>query len=234
MGHVYRAIDTRLNRTVAIKVLADAAALDPESRQRFEREGRAIASLTHPHICTVHDVGQEPAGESGTVVDFLVMEYVEGDTLSARLAKGALPLDESLRYAIQIASALDKAHREGIVHRDLKPGNVMLTKSGAKLLDFGLAKDRRLAGPSAAARPRRTPRLRISRLPERCSGLSSTWRPSSSKGKTPTREPTSSRSAPLCYEMLTGAKAFQGQEPGELDRGDHARRAAAGLDAASR
>jgi len=134
MGEVYRASDTRLGRTVAIKILPGAHAATAELRQRFEREARAVSSLNHPHICTLFDVGHE----SGT--DFLVMEYLEGETLEARIAKGPLARAEMLRTAIEIAGALDKAHRQGIVHRDLKPGNIMLTKGGAKLLDFGLAK----------------------------------------------------------------------------------------------
>jgi serine/threonine-protein kinase len=134
MGEVYQARDTRLDRTVAIKVLPEHVATDPDLKARFEREAKTVAALSHPHICPVFDVGNQDG------IDFLVMEYLEGDTLAQRLAKGPLPLDQALRYAIEMAGALDKAHRQGIVHRDLKPGNVMLTKSGAKLLDFGLAK----------------------------------------------------------------------------------------------
>jgi eukaryotic-like serine/threonine-protein kinase len=134
MGEVYRARDTRLDRTVALKVLPSDLTNDPAARQRFEREARAVAALSHPHICTLHDIGQQ----DGT--DFLVMEYLDGETLAARLARGKLPLDQALHYGIQIADALAAAHRAGIIHRDLKPGNIMLTKSGAKLLDFGLAK----------------------------------------------------------------------------------------------
>src|SRR5688572_22795022 len=128
MGEVYKARDTRLDRTVAVKVLPAHVASDPDVRQRFEREARAVAALNHPHICTLYDIGTQ----DGT--DFLVMEYLEGETLADKLAKGALPLDQALRYGIEIADALDKAHRAGIVHRDLKPGNIMLTKSGTKLL----------------------------------------------------------------------------------------------------
>ena len=134
MGEVYRATDTRLGRTVAIKVLPSHLSADPQLRQRFEREARAVSSLSHPHICALHDIGNQ----DGT--DFLVMEYLEGETLADRLTKGPLPLDQVLRYAIEIADGLDKAHKAGIVHRDLKPGNVMITKTGAKLLDFGLAR----------------------------------------------------------------------------------------------
>jgi len=134
MGEVYRAKDTRLDREVAIKVLPQHLSRSPEFKQRFEREAKSISQLTHPHICTLHDVGHH----DGT--DFLVMELLEGETLAQRLIKGALPIDHVVRYGVEIASALDAAHRKGVVHRDLKPGNIMLTKSGAKLLDFGLAK----------------------------------------------------------------------------------------------
>ena len=134
MGEVYKAKDTRLERTVAVKVLPQRLSSSPEVRQRFEREAKTISQLSHPHICALYDVGRE--GET----EYLVMEYLEGETLSDRLAKGPLPLEEALRYGIEIADALDKAHRSGIVHRDLKPSNVMLTTSGVKLLDFGLAK----------------------------------------------------------------------------------------------
>src|SRR3989449_11568040 len=134
MGEVYRARDTRLDRTVAIKILPGHLSDNAELRQRFEREARAVSSLNHPHICTLHDIGHQDG------VAFLVMEYLEGETLAARLAKRALPIDQVLRYAIEIADALAQAHRQGVFHRDLKPSNIMLTKSGAKLLDFGLAK----------------------------------------------------------------------------------------------
>jgi Tol biopolymer transport system component len=134
MGEVYRARDARLDRTVAIKVLAPNLSGNPEYRQRFEREARTVAALSHPHICPLFDIGAHDG------LDYLVMEYLEGENLAARIAKGPLPIDEALRYAVQIADALDQAHRHGVVHRDLKPGNIMLTKAGAKLLDFGLAK----------------------------------------------------------------------------------------------
>ena len=144
MGQVYRARDPRLNRTVAIKVLLDHVSAHPEARARFEREAQLIASLNHPHISTVHDVGRHDG------VDFFVMELVDGETLATRLLRGRLPLPEALQHAIDIASALDQAHRHGVTHRDLKPGNVMLTKTGVKLLDFGLAKLRE-ARPAASA-----------------------------------------------------------------------------------
>jgi len=134
MGEVYKAKDTRLNRTVAIKVLPKHLAERKGLRQRFEREARAIAGLNHPHICALYDIG------SHTGVDFLVMEYLEGEQLNERLKKGPLPLELLLQVAMEIASALEQAHRQGVIHRDLKPGNIMLTEGGAKLLDFGLAK----------------------------------------------------------------------------------------------
>ena len=134
MGEVYRARDTRLDRDVAIKVLPGNLSSDASLKQRLEREAKAISKLTHPHICTLHDIGQQHG------VDFLVMEYLEGETLERRLTKGPLPPEQTIRYASQIADALAKAHKLGITHRDVKPSNVMLTKTGAKLMDFGLAK----------------------------------------------------------------------------------------------
>ncbi len=134
MGEVYKAKDTRLERTVAIKVLSVQIASNSDLRQRFDREAKAISSLNHPNICTLHDVGSQDG------IDFLVMEYLDGETLAARLTKGPIPAQELLTIAIQIADALDKAHRQNLIHRDLKPGNIMLTKAGAKLMDFGLAK----------------------------------------------------------------------------------------------
>ena len=142
MGEVYRARDTRLDRIVAIKVLPTHLADRSELRERFEREAKTIASLNHPHICTLYDIGHQDG------IDFLVREYLEGETLAQRLLKGPLPLEQVLLYAIEISDALDKAHRKGVTHRDLKPGNVMLTKSGTKLLDFGLAKLKQEATPA--------------------------------------------------------------------------------------
>ena len=136
MGEVYRARDTRLDRVVAIKVMVAHGQEDSEYRSRFEREARAISRLSHPNICTLHDVGSHDG------IDFIVMEFVEGETLAALLAKGSLALDHVFRHAIDICAALDTAHRQGIVHRDLKPANIMVTKTGVKLLDFGLAKFR--------------------------------------------------------------------------------------------
>src|SRR5712664_3178898 len=134
MGEVYRARDTRLERSVAIKILPPQLSNDLARKQRFEREAKTISSLNHPHICVLYDVGHQ----DGT--DYLVMECLEGETLAKRLEKGPIPLEQVLKFGAQIADALDKAHRSGVVHRDLKPGNIMLTPTGAKLLDFGLAK----------------------------------------------------------------------------------------------
>ena len=135
MGEVYRARDTRLERDVAVKVLPANLSSDPSLRQRMEREAKAVSKLSHPHICTLYDIGHQNG------VDFLVMELVEGETLEHRLAKAPLPPEQTLRLAAQIADALATAHKRGITHRDLKPSNIMLTKSGAKLMDFGLAKE---------------------------------------------------------------------------------------------
>jgi serine/threonine protein kinase len=147
MGEVYRAKDTRLDRTVAIKVLPSHLSASPELRERFEREARSISSLNHARICTLHDVGRQ--GE----VEYLVMEFLEGETLAERLKKGALPLKESTKIGMEVCEALEVAHRAGIVHRDLKPGNIMLTKSGAKLMDFGLAKASGVSGIGSGSAP---------------------------------------------------------------------------------
>ncbi len=154
MGEVYRARDTRLGRDVAVKVLPQHLSSNPEVRARFEREAKTVSSLNHPNICTLFDVGRE--GDT----DYLVMELIDGETLATRLAKGALPVADVLRLGAQIADALERAHRAGIVHRDLKPGNVMLTRSGAKLMDFGLARATGLAPGSAAGRRSRRSRSR--------------------------------------------------------------------------
>jgi len=137
MGEVYKARDTRLDRSVALKILPSEYAQNPQLKLRFEREAKTISQLNHPHICTLYDVGD----------NYIVMELIEGESLAERLTRGPLPLRDTLKYAVHIADALDRAHRAGIVHRDLKPGNVMLTRSGAKLLDFGLAKSASGLGP---------------------------------------------------------------------------------------
>jgi TolB-like protein/Tfp pilus assembly protein PilF len=212
MGEVYRARDTRLNRTVAIKVLPPQVAHDPQARQRFEREARAIAALNHPHICTLHDFGHQEESAASGPVDYLVMEYLDGETLAARLEKGALPIAEALRYASQIATALDKAHRAGITHRDLKPGNIFLVRNeGAaalpdvKLLDFGLAKASGLPagdGTSASATDLTTPGAIVGTVPYMA--------PEQLAGRdTDARTDIFSFGAVL-YEMVTGRRAFAG------------------------
>ena len=209
MGEVYRARDTRLERIVAVKILPDHLSDRAELRERFEREARTIASLNHPHICTLHDIGHQDG------VDYLVMEYLEGETLAERLKKGPLPLDQVLQYAIEIADALDKAHRKGITHRDLKPGNIMLTKSGTKLLDFGLAK---LRGPQAAV-------ANLSALPTEASGLTAQgtilgtlqyMAPEQLEGKEADARTDIFAFGVVVYEMATGKKTFEGKSQASL------------------
>ena len=209
MGEVYRATDTRLDRAVAIKVLRQEMADNRERRERFEREARTISSLNHPHICTLYDVGEQ----DGT--HFLVMELVEGQTLEQRLQKGGLPLAEALKYTIQIADALDKAHRQGVVHRDLKPGNVMITRSGVKLLDFGLAK---LKGDAATASG-------LSQAPTHDRALTTEgtilgtlqyMAPEQLEGKDADSRSDIFAFGAVVYEMVTGQKAFNGTSQASL------------------
>jgi len=208
MGEVYRARDTRLDREVAVKVLPGHLSDDPELKLRFEREARAISQLTHPHICTLYDVG------SAGGVDFLVMELLDGKSLADRLDAGALPVDETLAFGRQIAEALDRAHRAGVIHRDLKPGNVMLTAAGVKLLDFGLAK---------TSAPEEPPPADLSRLPTEAvsasrnltqrgavMGTLTYMSPEQLLGK-----PVDARSdlfslGTVLYEMVTGRRPFRG------------------------
>jgi serine/threonine protein kinase/Tol biopolymer transport system component len=217
MGEVYRARDTRLDRTVAVKILPSHLCGNPEAKQRFEREARSISSLNHPHICTLHDIGSQ----DGT--SYLVMEYVEGQTLDARLQKGPMPLKQALECGVQICDALEKAHRAGIVHRDLKPGNVMLTASGAKLLDFGLAKplvagihaavDRGTLTPS-------TPTMNLSMLTATPAPLTQqgtivgTFQyiaPEVLQGQEATPGSDIFSFGCVLYEMVTGRRAFDGK-----------------------
>ena len=209
MGEVYRARDTRLDRTVAIKVLPAQLASDPQFRDRFDREAKAISQLNHPHICTLYDIGSQ----DGT--DFLVMEYLDGDTLADKLAKGPLPLDQALRYAIEIAGALDKAHRAGIVHRDLKPGNVMLTKGGTKLLDFGLAKTGAPAvvGVSLSMLPTTPPNLTAQGT---ILGTFQYMAPEQLEGQEADSRTDIFAFGAVLYEMLAGRKAFQGKSQASL------------------
>jgi serine/threonine protein kinase len=213
MGEVYRARDTRLDRVVAIKVLPAHLSSDPGIRQRFDREARAISGLQHPHICALFDVGHE-AG-----VDFLVMEYLEGETLADRLRKGPVATDELLRIATQIAEALDRAHRTGIVHRDLKPGNVMLTKNGVKLLDFGLA---RVAAPTNSSSNASTflDATRTSGEPLTQKGtVLGTWQYMAPEqlegGEADARSDIFALGAVL-YEMATGRRAFEAKSQASL------------------
>ena len=209
MGEVYKARDTRLDRTVAIKVLPEHVAADPDLKQRFEREAKTISSLNHPHICTLHDIGSQ----DGT--DFLVMEYLEGDTLAQRLEQGALPIDQALKVATEIADALDKAHRQGIVHRDLKPGNIMLTTAGAKLLDFGLAKLRK---PGTIGAEGYSATTESAPLTARGSLLGTLpyMAPEQLEGKEADHRTDIFAFGALVYEMVTGRRAFAGDSQASL------------------
>ncbi|MFL6438753.1 MAG: protein kinase domain-containing protein [Terriglobales bacterium] len=215
MGEVYRARDTRLDRTVAIKVLSQHLSSNAELKQRFEREARAISQLQHPHVCVLHDVGSH----NGTA--YLVMEYLEGETLADHLRKGPLPLDQLLRIGIEIADALDKAHRSGIVHRDLKPANIMLTKSGAKLMDFGLA--RGLTAPASAAASVQSGMPSFTATPTMSNAVSpltaegtvlgtlNYLSPEQIEGKEADARSDIFAFGCVLYEMATGKRAFQGK-----------------------
>src|SRR6266851_1426649 len=205
MGEVYRARDTRLDRVVAIKVLPPHLADRSELRERFEREARTIASLNHPHICTLFDIGQQDG------IDYIVMEYLEGETLAQRLHKGSLPLEQVLQYAIEIADALDKAHRRGVTHRDLKPGNIMLTKTGTKLLDFGLAKLKQGVAPA---------NVQLSQLPTATDPLTAHgsivgtlqyMAPEQLEGKEVDARTDIFAFGAVVYETATGKRAFEGK-----------------------
>jgi serine/threonine protein kinase/Tfp pilus assembly protein PilF/TolB-like protein len=202
MGTVYKARDTRLDRFVAIKLLRADLADRPDLRERFVREARTIAGLNHPNICTLHDIGHE--GNA----DYLVMEYLEGETLAERLERGPLPLDEVLRCATEIADALEKAHSQGVIHRDLKPGNVMLTAAGSKLLDFGLAKLRRDTGSLAlfSAAPTDT----IS-APGEVLGTLSYMAPEQLESRGTDARTDIFAFGTVMYEMMTGKRAFAGE-----------------------
>jgi eukaryotic-like serine/threonine-protein kinase len=199
MGEVWRAVDTRLDRSVAIKVLPDSLAHDAQLRLRFEREARTISSLNHPNICTLYDVGRDDDSE------FLVMELLEGETLADRLVSGPLPLTDVLRYGAEIASALDRAHRAGVIHRDLKPANVMLTRSGAKLLDFGLAKSGSVMVPADDATQHK-PLTREGTIV----GTFQYMAPEQLEGSEAGARTDIFALGALLYEMATGKRAFAG------------------------
>jgi len=217
MGEVYRSRDARLDRDVAIKVLPSHLSQSPDLRARFEREAKAISSLQHPHICVLYDIGRQDG------IDYLVMELLEGETLSNRLMRGPLPLDQVLKIGIEIADALDKAHRHGIVHRDLKPGNIMLTKSGAKLMDFGLAKAARApmtsGGISGAFTPS-TPTMNVSALTQPAGALTQKgsivgtfqyMAPEVLQGADADARSDNFSFGCVLYEMTTGRRAFDGK-----------------------
>jgi len=208
MGVVYLAEDTRLGRSVALKFLPEELAEDPQSLERFKREARAASTLNHPHICALYDIGSQDG------IDYLVIEYLEGETLAHRLRKGPLPLDETLRYAIEIADALDTAHRHGVIHRDLKPGNIMLTKAGAKLLDFGLAKVRATeaaAGISAVA-TQTTPLTGEGAI----LGTMQYMAPEQLEGREADARTDIFALGTVLYEMTTGCRAFEGKSHASL------------------
>jgi eukaryotic-like serine/threonine-protein kinase len=231
MGEVYRARDTRLERTVAIKVLPAFLAADADFRARFEREAKSISALNHPHICTLHDVGEVTTPDAG-VVSYLVMEHLEGETLAARLLKGPLPLASALDYACQIADALDRAHRQGITHRDLKPANVFLLKSGGtstpascKLLDFGLAKIGAAVTPgtvetqlATSPPPVRGPSLVAGPLTAQGTILGTFQYMAPEQVEAQDADARSDIWAFGCvlYEMLTGRRAFEGRSQASL------------------
>ena len=213
MGEVYRARDTRLDRTVAVKILPTHLCESPEFKQRFEREARTISSLNHPHICHLYDIGSQ----AGT--DFLVMEFLDGETLAERLRKGAVPLSELLKVGIEVAEALEVAHRAGIVHRDLKPGNIMLTKSGAKLMDFGLAKPT-LPGTAGAGSAPLLSAARTMSGPTPVSPLTTAgvivgtiqyMAPEQIEGKEADARSDIFAFGAVLYEMATGKRAFEGK-----------------------
>ena len=204
MGEVYRATDSRLNRTVAIKILSDESAADADRRERFEREAKAISALDHPNICALYDVGEH----QGTY--FLVMPCLEGQTLQDRLIKGPLPPDQAIKFAIEIALALDAAHRHGIVHRDLKPGNIMLTKTGVKLLDFGLAKLKKEQGPLGHTTIAKGTGIGT------LLGTMPYMSPEQIEGRDVDARSDIFSLGAVIYEMITGQRAFKGDSPASV------------------
>jgi Tol biopolymer transport system component len=220
MGEVYRARDTRLGRDVAIKVLPAHLSGDPGRRERFEREARAISALNHPRVCTLYDVGRQEI--DGRIIDYLVMEHLDGETLADRLPRGRLPIDQVLRLGAEIADALDRAHRQGIVHRDLKPGNVMITKAGAKVLDFGLARVGQDApaaekGPAAGGSESILPTATRNLTTEGAIiGTLQYMAPEQLEGKDADARTDIFALGVTLYEMTTGHKAFEGASQASL------------------
>jgi eukaryotic-like serine/threonine-protein kinase len=210
MGEVYKARDTRLDRTVAIKVLPASLSEDRERRERFEREARAVSALNHPNICTLHDIGHQDG------VDFLVMEFVDGESLEDRLTKGPLPLVEVLRLGTEIADAISKAHRQGIVHRDLKPANVMLTRTGAKLLDFGLARVEVPPGSSSSVSFLPTQHQRALTQAGTVLGTFQYMSPEQLEGRDADARTDIFAFGALLYEAVTGHKAFESKSQASL------------------
>jgi len=208
MGEVYRALDTRLQRIVAVKILPSHLSENPEAKERFDREARTISSLNHPNICTLHDVGHQDG------VDYLVMEYLEGETLASRLDKGAIASDQVFKYGIEICEGLEMAHRTGIVHRDLKPGNIMLTQSGVKLMDFGLAKSlpSRASASSSLTVSLSSPAAN-SPLTEKgmIVGTFQYMSPEQVQGKEVDGRSDIFSLGAVLYEMVTGKRAFEGK-----------------------
>ncbi|HST09051.1 MAG TPA: protein kinase [Terriglobales bacterium] len=208
MGEVYRAVDTRLNRTVAIKVLPEHLSEKPEALERFQREARAISQLSHANICQLYDLGQQDG------IHYIVMEFLEGETLGARLAKGRLPLELVLRYGAEVAEGLDQAHRMGVVHRDLKPGNIMLTRSGAKLLDFGLAKTASPVVPQSAGLSATMTSPNLSQPLTAEGTVIGTYQymsPEQIEGREADARSDIFSFGSLLYEMATGRRAFEGK-----------------------
>ncbi len=214
MGEVYRAKDTRLDRTVAIKVLPEHLSASPDVKQRFEREAKVISSLSHPHICTLHDVGQHEG------IDFLVMEHLEGETLAQRLSQGPLPMEQVLELGGQIADALDKAHKSGVIHRDLKPGNIMLTAGGVKLLDFGLARhqisESQVKSESFSRALTETPSSAPLTVEGTILGTFQYMPPEQIEGQEADARSDLFAFGAVLYEMATGRKAFEGRTQASL------------------
>src|SRR5271167_2210120 len=212
MGEVYRARDTRLDRTVAVKILPGHLSDNIEAKQRFDREARSISSLNHPNICTLHDVGHQDG------IDFLVMEFLEGETLADRLRKGPLPTEQVLKYGIEICEGLERAHKSGVIHRDLKPGNIMLTRTGAKLMDFGLAKAAPGVAPASSLTMTTSGPSADQPLTAQGTivGTFQYMSPEQTEGKEADARSDIFAMGALLYEMVTGKRAFTGKSQANI------------------